>query len=153
MSRITDVYNAIEARLVAVLPNHKRLPHPDLLELNTPQTLRQGYGILIGQGVNSVRETGCRVSIQRDFIVSITRESFQSDFVADKRETAEKTVYEDLKLVIEDVETDPKIGTSNVLIGAKYLSDAGTELVLIDKLSFIKVEAIIQVEYFEDITL
>lgn len=155
MSNISTIYDALITRVSAVLPNHNRLPLNTNIDLNMESRLRQGWGLSFAAGaINTNRVmagNGGKMSVDRSFLLSITRQEFVQDQNASGRATAEKQLLEDQFLVIEDLEKDPKLGTS-ICINARYVSDNGLEFVFPDERKYIMIVSTINVEYFEDLS-
>lgn len=151
MSYISDVYDALAARVLAVLPNHLSLENPYALSECSDQVLTKGVGIAMGEGVNTNRYIGCdKMSIKRSFRVIVTREVTATKFDTTSRISAEKTLFEDQKLVLEDIENDPTLNSSAVT-QSMYVSDNGVEFVLDNKHNFMKLDSLIEIEYIQDI--
>lgn len=144
MSNISDIYDSLVTRLQAVFPNHTRLPHSAFLENNPSFFLRQGYGVHFGPAVNPERLVGCQYSIDRSFLVSLTREDVATNLDPVVTATAQKNLMEDLKLIIDDLH-------QNTTFKFRYVSDGGIIPVFDDKKKFLFIENVFNVEYFETI--
>lgn len=152
MSKATDVYDALAARLTAVFPSHTRLVNPyDIIE-NNKQDLEAGLGLQIGPGVNTKRLLSCQLSVARDFIVKFTRIVRANQFDITSRVATEKQLFEDQKLLIDDVEGSPRLGDPTAVTLSAFESDSGLEFIFADSNAFIKLDTIIRVEYIDSLT-
>lgn len=153
MSMISDIYDEVITRVTAVLPSHKLLPNPYRVESNPETFLRQGVGISIKEGSNSSRLVGCQKSFIRTIEVAVTRQYYITELDRDNLETIEKNILEDFELVAHDVEENPNLQITgfNEYPSIKYLSDSGIGLVFDDKDNFIKIVAVFEIEYFENL--
>lgn len=149
MSAISDVYDALITRTTSVLTSHTRLSNPYKLDENPDILLRQGYGLAIGAGENSNREFGCRLSIRREFTLSIVRRYAATDLDASGKGTTEKQIMEDAKLLVADFEENTTLTTGARIV--KFLSDSGIQYVRSETDKFMYCELIIETEYFETI--
>lgn len=150
MSKVSSIYDAIVTRVGTVLPNHRRLPNPYQIESNTEPSLKQGWGIQIGPGNNPELLVSCQRSIDRDFVIVITRKFYGSDLnILDKAST-EKDLMEDSILVINDFEKHPLI--QDYAAKAIWSSDQGIQFVFVPDKPFFKIEMTMTVTYFENNT-
>jgi hypothetical protein len=146
-TKITDITDAMIARLAALLPTASRIPNAYRLEENNVQFLKLGYGLKIGAGQNTNRELCGKISIRREFGVVLTRQMFANDSAADPRVAAEKLLLEDKMLIARNFETD---GTLNsALNNAIYVGDSGVNFIYQERDNYITTEITISAEYFE----
>lgn len=152
MSKITDVYNALKTRIETVLPNNTRMTNPYKPEENMEPILDRAYGIQIGSMINTERRLSCTASIQRTFVVVLTRKYFALELDREQKQIAELQLVEDQFLLIKDFEGEPTLGDSDAVTRSKVASDAGIEFVFNEKDNFFKLEMDVEIEYFEDLT-
>ena len=150
MSKISTVYDAHIARLVALLPNHKRLSDPYGLIKNTDSAKRKGYGLRIGAGENTGTSLSCDIILRREFTIVLTRVVTGRETDSDKKAIAEKTIMEDLFLVLNDFESEPTLGSSAV-IDSSFVSDGGVEFIETERDDYLLVLATFSVRYREDL--
>jgi len=150
MSDITIGYDAILTRLGVLFPDHKRIPQPYRLDQNSETILNQGYGLAIGPANNSNRNVSCQLSVRRDMIVSISRVIRANEFDIDAKDLGWKTLFEDQFLLMKDIESDPTLGTTEI-VNATFATDGGLEIIFVDKDNFVAVETVISIEYFENV--
>jgi hypothetical protein len=151
-SKVTTAYDNFVARVDAVLTSGNgwiKLPHAYNIEKNPEIYLKQGYAIGIGQGANTKRVQSNTISISREFILTIVRTSDTLDLEVTGRQTVEKQLFEDLKLVIADIEGNSTLNSGQILCG--YVGDAGIEYVDTENSEFNLIKANFLIEYFETI--
>lgn len=150
MTVISDIYDALHTRVVALLPDHTRLSNPYFLEQNNALDLRQGYGIAVRSGFNTNRQVGCQLSVERTFDIRITRKYYAREFDAVAKSETYKDILEDLQLVIDEFEKYPTLAADyNPVI--KYISDTGINNIFIEKDNFNEITATYTVEYFKNL--
>lgn len=149
-SKISTIYDAIVTRLGVVFPNHTRLSSSYQLELNPEDWLSLGYALQINSGANSNLHVGCILDIERTVTVAITREFKALELDVGPKATTEKDLLEDQYLLINDFEkvfslNDPSVSAF------QFVSDSGIQSVFPDKNSFLKIESIFRIKYWEDL--
>lgn len=149
MSTISTAYDALKARLLAVLPNHSQMTNPYAPEQNSEQILRKSYGLRISTAENTNRQVSCQLSIRRTMEVVITRKYFASEMNRTAKETVEKDLMEDAFLVIKDIEKDADLG--NNVANILYQSDTGIEFVFSEDKPFFMTTLTFGLEYFENL--
>lgn len=152
MAIVSDVYDALVTRVTTVLSTHSRLVNPYEILENNKQLLEKGVGIAIGPGVNTKRLVSCQLSVARDFIVVVTRIVRANQFDITSRVATEKQLFEDQKLLIDDVEGSPRLGDPTAVTLSAFESDSGLEFIFADSNAFIKLDTIIRVEYIDSLT-
>lgn len=152
MSRITTAYDNFVTRVDAVLTSGNgwiKLPHAYNIEKNPELYLKQGYAIGIGSGTNTKRVQSNTISISREFIVTIVRTMDTLDLEVTGRQSVEKTLFEDLKLLIADIEGNSTLNAGQIL--CSYSGDGGIEYVDTETAEFNLIRANFLIEYFETI--
>lgn len=152
MSQISTAYDNFVTRIDAVLTSGNgwiKLPHAYNIEKNPEIMLKQGYAISIGSGQNTRRLLSNIVSISREFTVTITRALETLDLEVTGRQSIEKQLFEDLKLIIADVEKNTTLNAGEIFCG--YSGDSGIEYIDGETAEFAQVRANFTIEYFETI--
>jgi hypothetical protein len=152
MSTISTVYDNFVSRVAAVLTTNNgwnKLPNAYAIEKNPQIMLSQGYGIGLSSGVNTKRVQSSTLSIRREFTVTIVRSIDALDFDLSTRQTTEKTLFEDLKLVIADLEGNQTLNAGQIF--CEYIGDGGIEFVDGDTSEYLAIRASFATEYFETI--
>lgn len=152
MSQVSTAYDAIVTRLAAVLTSvagWSKLPNAYELDRNPEIFLKQGYAIGFGNGSNTHRLLSKTVSINREFNVSITRSLDQTELEVAGAQSVEKSLLEDLKLVIADIESQASLNSGQIF--ASYQGDNGIEFVDGETSEFLAIKASFVLEYFETI--
>lgn len=119
MSAQTDILNAIESRVNAVLPSYKRLKYSYDLEKNNKRASDDAYGIGAGAGL-SVEGTFRTITMDQEFFVILTKDfGGRSDDNAER--TALKAIYDDMETLYRDL-FQSKIGIPSVVYLVSELS-------------------------------
>ena len=119
MSAQTDILNAIESRVNAVLPSYKRLKYSYDLEKNNKRVSDDAYGIGAGAG-SSVEGTFRTITMDQEFFVILTKDfGGRSDDNAER--TALKAIYDDMETLYRDL-FQSKIGIPSVVYLVSELS-------------------------------
>ena len=150
MSKITSLYDYFVTRIEAVLPSHKRLSDPYLFIKNTESEKRQGYGLTILNGENTLTQISCDLILSQSFAVVITRQVQGRELESSKKVMAEKQCLEDMFLIIKDVESEPTLGQPSTVIDGAYQSHGGVEFIQNERDEFIKLTATFRFRYRED---
>lgn len=149
MSNITTIREALESVLFGVLTGYTKIPNPYELEKCSNMMLKKGFGIAFGPGQNTNRVLDCQMSIEREFAVILTREVTHTEHNAQGRETVEKALFEDQKLLIAKVEKDFALITGATR--ATYIGDSGLEYVGLENSRYFVLVSTFATEYFETI--
>jgi len=149
MSSVSTIYDRFVTRLGVLLPNHLRLPNPYEPAENNALFLKQGYGVKIGQGTNTNRVISNQLSIDRAYLVVITRQFFALESDAASKASTEKQLIEDSLLLIKDLESDPSMG--GLAMNASYQSDDGINAIFTEKDQYLSTTVTINVEYLESL--
>jgi len=119
MSAQTEILNAIESRVNAVLPSYKRLKYSYDLEKNNKRASDDAYGIGAGAG-SSVEGTFRTITMDQEFFVILTKDfGGRSDDNAER--TALKAIYDDMETLYRDL-FQSKIGIPSVVYLVSELS-------------------------------
>jgi hypothetical protein len=119
MSAQTDILNAIESRVNAVLPAYKRLKYSYDVEKNNKRASDDAYGIGAGAG-SSVEGTFRTITMDQEFFVILTKDfGGRSDDNAER--TALKAIYDDMETLYRDL-FQSKIGIPSVVYLVSELS-------------------------------
>ena len=150
-SRISDIYDFFRTELATLFPNKKELDigTAEAIEENAFQLLEDGYGLDIGVGVNTNRLVGCKQSMQRDFVISLTKEVKRIRTDNEKTAKYEKLLLEDCFTLINFIYGTSQINSESVKIN--YVSDSGIIPIIVERRNFIAIQVTINVEYFENI--
>ena len=119
MSAQTEILNAIESRVNAVLPSYKRLKYSYDVEKNNKRASDDAYGIGAGAG-SSVEGTFRTITMDQEFFVILTKDfGGRSDDNAER--TALKAIYDDMETLYRDL-FQSKIGIPSVVYLVSELS-------------------------------
>lgn len=150
MSNISLAYDALKARLVTLYPSHAELEVPEEIERNLHQTLVKAYGItfLAAENTRRFATQQIRGSYRRQFGVRFTREVTSAEFDLSSRDSVRKDLFEDVFILFQDISKNPKLFSAAV-IKAEVISDTGSNFVKADKIDFVWVEVVVEIEIFE----
>lgn len=156
MTTVSKAYDDLIAEIERALPNHVELIDPYNPDQNDDLTFDSAFGVAFADGENTNRET-CRLTQRRLFTVTLTRKIFKADkarnsYSVSERRSAEKQLFEDLKTLIDGIETNVSLNSSDEdgVAWCLYRSDSGLEP--IRGVNLIMTRAIFEMEYFEDLT-
>lgn len=152
MSQVSTAFDNFVSRVDAALTSGNgwiKLPNPYAIQNNPDVMLKQGYAIGIGAGTNTKRTLGDQVSIRRSFFVHISRAMDALDFDVAGRQSTEKTLLEDLKLVVADVEKHQTLNAGQIFCA--FDGDDGIESIEGESSEFRALKANFIIEYFEQI--
>ena len=123
----------------------------DEVDENDEGFLCQGYAIAFADGINLNLALSCQLTLQQNFQLTITRQIEANEFDASGIATTVKDLLGDLKLVIDEIEKDPTVGSAS-LTGGAYISHLQPEKIFPDRNDFWKVEALFGVQFLEQLT-
>lgn len=149
MTDISTIYNAFVARMGTLYTAHNRLTNVQDLAQNNEQFLTLGWGIQVGAGTNTERSVSRISTVSREFIFHFTRKVYARELDPSGKADAEKSLLEDLQILVDDLERDFTTTTADYVI--KYLSDTGILPVQTDKDRFISISATVSAEYFRNL--
>lgn len=154
MSLISTAYAALLTRIETVLGTvaggYKRIPNPYEVPDNSEQELRKGYGLALLTGENTNRQVNCKVSINRNIEVILTRLYTGKIEDAPGKAALEQLLLEDQHKLINDFEQDVSINGSTMY--TRYVSDSGIEFVSGVSGRFFMLKTQFSLEYMEDFT-
>lgn len=150
MSAITTIYDAMVTRISTILPNHVRLTNPYAISENNDRFLKQGWGLAIGSGVNTEQLLSCQFTTDREFRVIISRQYYAREFDVTSKASTEKDLYEDLHLVVKDLQKHNTLNTGIYIV--TYQGDDGIQNVFGERDVFLYILARVTVRYQEDFT-
>ena len=151
-TEFSTIYDALVTRLGTTLfSGHKRLSNPYNLAQNNDQVLEKGWGLAVREGENTNRLVGKNTTVRRSFDIVLTRKYFAREFDAAKKADAEKTLLEDLQILIDSAEGDTDLVPASGKYVFRYLGDSGITQVKDDRDDFLAVVVSTSVEYFRPI--
>lgn len=150
MSKIADIYDAMNTRIAALLTTHTRLLNPYKVDENPSPFLKAGYGVALGSAENSKRMIYPKLSMRRVMTVVLTRKFYATEANVTAKASAEKQLLEDQLLVIKDFEANGALNAT--AFKTEFVSDGGIEYVSTDTDQFITTQTVFSVEYLEDLT-
>lgn len=156
MSKVSDIYDLLLTQCSTIYPSHVKLINPYIPELNDDVQFEKAWGLVVSNGTNTNRFVDCKLSIERDFILTLTRKIFsgniRSGTAVDEREDKEKLLLEDQFLFIQAIENNATINGDDSIGKIIFQNDAGLEFVKVGRVDLIMIRSVLSVEYFENLT-
>ncbi len=153
MSKISTIHTALISIIGTTLfpeaSGYFRLPNPYKLEKNPDIYLSQGWGLRIDEATNPRRQLSKSLTIDRVVRVPMTRKLYALAEDPVGRADAEKLLLEDHFLLVKQLETNATINES--AINANYISDSGVQMVRDTEDTFLFLETVFTVQYFENL--
>ena len=150
MSKISQIHDALLARLSSVLPSYRQLTNPYDLEDNNELYLTKGYGVAVAPGNRTDRMISCQRSWLRTFNVVLTNQITSTDHNITANTAIQKSLLEDHFQVFSDLEKETTL--SALTLRSQVESDGGIEFLDIETARFFIMQLNISCEYVEDLT-
>lgn len=155
MTNISTAFDTIKTVMGTLFPlasDYIQLSNPYEIEENTTAALEKGWGIAFGPGNNLSLEISCRLSMQRNIAITLTRRRFANQLDTEAKEDAEKLLLEDQFTLIKYVETNAALDSATSgIAGITFSSDNGIESVAADGDVYIKLTSVFELKYFENL--
>ena len=149
MSKISDIYTALDGKISSVLTGYTKLPDSYSTDENNILYLQKGYGIGYGTGENTQRVASCQLSMSQSFNVVIVNLVTTTDHNTTARNTLEKALMEDVYGLIKAVEKDSDLG--NACSKASFTSHGGIELLEEFDARFFAISIDFEIEFFDSL--
>ena len=136
----------LRTKITSTLTTHTELNNPYFLNDDADLMFDQAWALSIGPGENTNREFCNKLTVSRDFIITLTQRFYAPSRDITARLTAEKTIFNyqlDLLAGLCDY-------TTADIIKVSYVSDNGTEYLDGDRIGFLVLQTLVNVEYFEN---
>lgn len=149
MSTISTIYDNFKTILSTIYPTKRELTNPFSIEKNADQLLTNGYGLQVGNATNTNREVCNKLSVARDFTITITKQVEGINKDTASLDSAEKALLEDHLLIISECQKNAQL--NSICSKVNYTSDTGIVEIITDQKKFLMIQILISVEYFETI--
>lgn len=124
MSKASDVFEAIIARVKLLLPSYAEIPDPLLGPQTTSLILAKGFSVAMGPGLPRVpNQINCEFSINRSVQIQLTRLIENTANEAVQYRNTVKSMFDDQLVLLKSFEADGHLG--NIAIKTDYISDNG----------------------------
>jgi len=147
MSEISTIYDDIKSLFSTTFPSKTEMYDPIDIENNDDFILKDGYGIDIGPGNNTNRFVSKKISVNRAFTFTLSKEIQSVNNDLSLRNTVVKEVFEDQKLILDIFE---KQTVSASIAKSLFISDGGVEYLLGEK-NYIVLQTTLDIEYIENL--
>jgi len=149
-TKISSIYdNLVTLIQTAIGSDYIKLPNPYLLDENAEVLLRKAFAIGFGDGTNTEKFAGCKMSVERAFPVLVINQIAATDHDTAARATAEKALMEDVFKIIKALDLDNQL--SGQAADAVFSSDGGITPMEGKRGKYFMVESQILVEYIENL--
>lgn len=147
MSRVTLIYDELETRIAALVPDHELLSNPYELLDNSDIILEKAWGLAIATGTNTAR-SNCDLTQLREYVITLVEVVPIGNRDNDGRKIVEKSLLDTQLTIIKNLESNPKTDSSSKI---DYTSDNGIELFFTERMLYFVLNTTINVEYFEQL--
>jgi hypothetical protein len=151
LSKISNIFDSLEAFVTTTLPDHKEMSNPYFPESESDLRYEKAYGIAYADGTNLEQLSGGIATLQRDFIVSVVRKIFYVKDSREIRKQTEKDLFEDQFLLIQGLEQDPTIADNTNITRAVFVQDGGIEFVRVERNDILILRNVVRLEYHENV--
>lgn len=150
MSQISTILDNIQTSVAALFPSKLEMSDPQNVENNDEKTLADGYGVHISSGINSNLMLCDQYSVEREFIITLSRLNAGTHKSNSIYESTIKLLLEDLHLLIQEISSNIAIRNSTSTID--WVSDSGIEHFAGENKQFLIIRATFRLGYFESLT-
>jgi hypothetical protein len=150
MSKITQIYDSLVARVSLVLPTYRRLTNPYEVEDNNELYMTKGFGVAVGPGVRTDRIISCQKSWERGFNIILVNQITTTDHNISANEIIQKNILEDHFALFSDLEKETTL--SAITIRSQVESDDGLEFVNLETSRYYVMQINVLTEYLEDLS-
>lgn len=154
MSGISDFYDQLFVILESLFPNKNELVDPENIEENDYFTLKDGYGVLVSSADNTNRVLDCQYSVNRSFIITITKAIESKENNTSERRRVTKLLLEEHCQLVSVFMKNETLGET--VTKYNWVSDGGVENIIRDKTNIVMIQLLVESEYienFKDITI
>jgi len=125
MTIISDSYNAIVTLIKTTLPNWNRLNDSFQVDENHETFLREGWALVVDQGVNNYRELCSRSHYIRSYGITLTIEIFGADLNETIYDQSISKIMEAINSLVIAIETDKTLGIGGGIVNVSPTGDSG----------------------------
>ena len=145
MSEISDVYDAIIAKMASIFPSKTRIPNPYIVESNPDRCLKDSWGVAVSSGSRQ-ELTFCHLQLERIFNIILTRETFILDSKPDGFDSSVKNLLEDARTIQLEFYKIDELGIEDKIDQLDVLTSSDIESVFVGKKKFLKIEVTISIK-------
>jgi hypothetical protein len=151
MTKITTIYDTVRAALATILTGKLEIPNPYSLPDNPIQFLKNGYGVVIGDGTPGSFQVYCLDNEARTFTVILTREVYRLEVDNANLITESKNLLEDIRKVKNDMLANDQLAINETIQKIDYAGGSGINFVSAGKHNLIYADISFSIEYTETI--
>lgn len=144
-TKFTSVYDSLRTTIAAAITGHRELNNPYILDDDADIMFDKSWTLAIGSAVNTQRSQCPYVTVGREFNFILAQKYSAPHRDITARVDAEKTILNyqlDVLKVLEPY-------TTSDIIKVSYVSDNGIEFLGGDRIGYLILQTLINVEYFE----
>jgi hypothetical protein len=145
MSNFENAYDQIRSVIASTLTSYTELNNPYIVTDEADIMLASGYTVGIAEGENSNRNICNRITINRSFVVILTKRYYAPSRDILARVTAEKAIVNDQISILKTLTGY----SSNEVVRINYANDSGINFFGDERYGILQLDTIINVEYFE----
>jgi hypothetical protein len=150
MSKIEELYDVIEAAILATLTGYKRIPNPYLVELNSHLVLQKGFGIRIDAGRDTNRVVGCKMYWERLFTIVLTQQITTTENNYPARVLLEKEILDDHDALVKAFYANVNLTGKGYKAGIQ--DDGGIVPIVTQAGKYFSMDLSLFVEYSDDLS-
>ena len=150
MSKISTIFDTLLTTIAALYPSKTRIPNPYIIDDNSNQFLRDGYGLRISPETPSDSEF-CRFSRTRTFGIVLTKEVITTDSQTSQLDTASKALLEDVYTIQKDFMNYDQIGINDSIEKIDMLGTSAIEFYKGEFIDIISIEVLFNIQVTDDI--
>lgn len=151
MTKISTIYEAIRTAMMGVFPSKLEIPNAYSLGDNAVQYLRNGWGVIIGEGSPGALQVYCNDNESRVFTITLTKEVYRLETDNANLVTESKNLMEDIRLVKNDMLAFDQIGNGASIQKIDYIGGSGINFISAGKHNLIYADISFGIEYTETI--
>lgn len=151
MTKISTIYDAVRTALASKLTGKTEIPNPYSLSDNPIQFLKNGYGVVIGDGSPASFQVYCLDAEARTFTVILTREVYRLEVDNTNLIAESKNLLEDIRTVKDDFLAHDQIASTDKIQKIDYTGGSGINFVSAGKHNLIYADISFSIEYTETI--
>lgn len=152
-TKVSTLYDTVKSYLDSALSSATLIPNVYFLERQSSQFLDNGYGFTMGAASNLNNQLSCRLGMERDLAIVLTRRISATEFDDSRFATIEKQIFEDQLTVIKKFDNETGLNSSNIS-DVTFVGDTGLEvLTTSDQVGkFYVLTSIFRCRYIENLT-
>lgn len=150
-TKISQIFDALKAYVVAELPTYAQIPNPYIPDANSQLLLKKGFGIGVGPAEAKVVELCPKYGMDRIFSIILVAIVTSTENDGPGFETLQKAMLEDWHLIRKKLESEVTLGVPPLCIKNDFISDSGIIALTSEQGKFISISGDWSVVYRENL--